>query len=114
MQVQTLELYLRHNLQDLKMAILQAIDRNASLRTVAAKLENSEDLFDDHDKMMLRSYLVRNKRNKLLAQWIENPTLVRRAAWPEYLYVAQTTGPDTVYRILQALTNVPVSWFEVA
>ena len=27
--------------------------------------------------------------------------------------MAQTTGADTVFPILQALTNVPVSWFEV-
>jgi hypothetical protein len=65
-----------------------------------------KDVFEDDARIKLTSYSV---RNELLAEWIENPNAVRRAAWPEYLYVAQTTGADTVFPILQALTNVPVS-----
>jgi hypothetical protein len=113
MQVQTLELYLHQNLQDLKVDLLQAIERNASLRTVVAKnCYNSydhRDLFDDHDKMKLTSYSV---RNEFLGQLIENPASVRRAAWPEYLAVAQTAGPDTVIGILRVLANQPVGWYE--
>jgi hypothetical protein len=105
MQVGTLELRRGSDLQDLKVDLLQAIRRNASLSTVVAY-----DWFDNDDRMKLNAY---STRNEFLGQWIENPTSVPRAAWPEYLTVAQTTGPDTVFRILQALTNVPVSWFEV-
>jgi hypothetical protein len=109
MQVRTLELTLDSSLQDMKGDIIQTIQRNASLHRVVAKLENSEDLFDDTDKMTLISCF---SRNEFLAQWVENPYMVPRAAWPEYLAMAQTTGPDTISGILQALTNLPASWFE--
>jgi hypothetical protein len=118
MHVQTLELTLDGELQDLNMAFLQAVKRNASLSTVVAlKRDDSVsrmkwvDWFGHDNSIILRSYMA---RNQFLAEWIENPTAVPRAAWPEYLAVAQTTGPDTVFRILQALTYVPVSWFEGA
>jgi hypothetical protein len=50
--------------------------------------------------MKLISYSL---RNQFLAEWIENPAAVPNAAWLEALDVAQTTGPDTVFHILQAL-----------
>jgi hypothetical protein len=101
MQVLTLELRLRRFLQNRKEDIIQAIKRNASLRTVVVKAENGiDDWFDDNDKMILRSYSV---RNHLLAQFENSMVAPPRAAWPEYLAVAGTTGPDTVFRILEAL-----------
>jgi hypothetical protein len=105
MKIQTLEFVLDGGLWDLKGGILQAIKQNASLHPVFG------GAFDAEDEMALVSYLTRNEF--LGHQWIENPNAVPRAAWPAYLDAAQTTGPDTVFRILQALTNVPVSWFEV-
>jgi hypothetical protein len=50
--------------------------------------------------MKLISYFA---RNEFLSQWIENPTVVSKAAWPLALDVAQTTGPGTVFRIMRAL-----------
>jgi Ran GTPase-activating protein (RanGAP) involved in mRNA processing and transport len=119
MQVRTLEFIIHNTLQDLKGCILEAIRRNASLRTVVVKVEDNGRKSDptpclanyDMEKLMpLISYSARN--DFLGHQWIENPNAVPRAAWPEYLDVAQTTGPDTVFRILQALTTAPRSWFE--
>jgi hypothetical protein len=106
MHVRTLLLSLHRDLRDMKVYLLWALYRNASLRTVVAY-----DWFDNDDRMKLDAY---STRNEFFTQWMENPTAVPRAAWSEYLSaVAQTSSPDAVFRILQALTNVPVSWFEV-
>jgi LSD1 subclass zinc finger protein len=110
MQVETLELSLQHYLQDLKVDFIQAIKQNASLQTVVVTDGKSREWLNEEERMQLNSY---TSRNEFLAEWIENPASVPRATWPEYLAVTQTTGPDTVFCILQALTNVPVSWFEV-
>jgi hypothetical protein len=100
MQLETLGFDLNPGLQDLKGVIMQAIKRNTSLRTVVAKVGYSEDWLGKDDRKKLNSYSLRNKS---LAQWIENPTLVPKAAWSEALDIAQMTGPDTIFRILLAL-----------
>jgi hypothetical protein len=107
-----------HNFQYLKPDyLLKAVERNASLRTVLAWMTFGDQcvdrdwLDDEDDRMKLRSYMA---RNEFLGQWIENPAFVPRAAWPDFLAVAQPTGPDTVLRIVQGLSNQPVSWFEGA
>jgi hypothetical protein len=105
MQVGTLKVHLDpDNLdfddRDLKNDFIGAVKRNASLHTVLAGAEYGEGWFDEDDARKLISYLA---RNKFLAQWIENPTAVFKVAWPVALDVAQTTGPDTVFRILCAL-----------
>jgi hypothetical protein len=100
MQVGTLQFELG-DLQDLKGDVIQAIKRNASIRTFVAKV----DEYDDDDRRKLTAYSV---RNEFLAQWTENPNLVPDAAWPEYLAVAQTTGPDAVFSILVSLA--PSAW----
>jgi hypothetical protein len=107
MQVGTLQFAIQGSLLDLKGGIMGAIKRNASLRTVVANAEYHHNFIwlDDHDTLKLLSY---SARNEFLAQWMENPNLLPDAAWPEYLAVAQTTGPDTVFRILQVLT--PSLW----
>jgi hypothetical protein len=99
-QVRTLEFNLHHDLQYMKRDIILAIERNASLRSVFATVEYNQDWLDQEDMKKLISY---SERNQFLAQWIENPNLVPNPAWPEYLAVAQTTGPDTVFCILLAL-----------
>jgi hypothetical protein len=100
MQVRTLELRLDFDLWDLKEGFMGAVKRNASLVTVVVKNNDGDDWFDDNDKTKLLSY---SARNEFLDQWKENPTVVSKAAWPEYMAVAQTTGPDAVFRILLAL-----------
>jgi hypothetical protein len=99
MQVGTLEFDIHRNLQHMKVALLQAVRRNASLRSVVGVLFDDDDLFDD-DKEKLNSY---SARNEFLAHWIENPTSVSKAACSEFLAAAQTTGPDIVFRILLEL-----------
>jgi hypothetical protein len=98
MHVRTLELMLRGDLQDVKMDLLLAVKRNASLRTIVVIC--SRNWLNDRDRIKLTSY---SARNEFLAEWMENPTVVPRTAWPEYLAMAQTTGPGTVFPILQAL-----------
>jgi hypothetical protein len=104
MQVRTLEMDVFHDLIDMKRDVIQAVKRNASLRTVVAKMTHHafrfEDWFDNEDKRKLASFSLRNGR---LARWIENPTVMPKAAWPEALVVAQITGPDTVFCILASL-----------
>jgi hypothetical protein len=102
MQVRTLEFELRlYNHEDFKEGFMGALKRNSSLRTVVAKLRgNRHAWLDDHDEMKLLSY---SARNEFLAQWMENPNLLPNAAWPEYLAVSQSTGQDTVFRMLLAL-----------
>jgi hypothetical protein len=70
---------------------------NASLCQVVARSNWLDD--DDQKKLICFS-----ARNQVLAQWIDNPNVVSKAAWPEYLAVAQETGQDTVFCILQVLT----------
>jgi hypothetical protein len=105
MQVRTLEFNFHHDLQHMKGHFLHAVKRNASLRTVvdsADKFRTTGEAawLDDDDREKLNSYSL---RNEFLAQWIGNPSVVLRAAWPVALDVAQTTGPDTVFRIFQGL-----------
>jgi hypothetical protein len=102
MQVENLELNLDGHLQGMKGHIIRAIKRNVSLRTVVAKVAyfNNRWFDDDDDKRKLMSY---SARNTFLPEWIENPHVVPKAAWAEYLDVAQTTGPATVFHILRAL-----------
>jgi hypothetical protein len=114
MHVGTLELMIRHDrfLEDMTRDFIQAIKRNASLRTVVVKtfhIFRDRDWFeDDADKLKLLAY---SARNQFLAQWMENPAVVPDVAWSEYLAaVAQTTGPDTVFSIFLSLT--PSLWNE--
>jgi hypothetical protein len=101
MQVRTLELSLNdYDMEDITTDLIQAIKRNASLHTVAVKDVYGPDWLDEDDNLKLLAYTA---RNEFLAQWMENPNLVPKAAWSEYLAVAQTTGHDTVFRILLAL-----------
>ena len=79
---------------------MEAIKRNAGLRAVVNNIYGGDRLDDDNHKMKLLAY---SARNEFLSQWKENPTVVPKAAWSEYLGVAQTTGPDTVFPILLAL-----------
>jgi hypothetical protein len=103
MHVRTLELKLDGDFLGVKMALLHAVKRNGSLRTIVATVtQNSQNWLNDSDRMKLTSY---SARNEFLAQWMENPTVVPRTAWPEYLARAQTTGPGTVFPILQALAS---------
>jgi hypothetical protein len=99
MQLKTLSLVLDSSLDDMKGAIIQAVKRNASLLTctVGTRMGNSIYLLNDDE---LNAYSLRNKR---LARWIENPTLLPNTEWPKCLELAQTTGPDIVFRILLAL-----------
>jgi hypothetical protein len=104
MQVLNLEFKLQQDLQDLKVDLLQAVKRNASLRSVLASLTFG-DLFNDEDRMELTSYYA---RNEFLAQWMTSPDAVPVTTWPEYLAVAKIAGPDPVFRILQGLA--PSLW----
>jgi hypothetical protein len=101
MQVQSLGLCLCAENEDMKRDIIQAVKQNASLRTVVANVYFNEDWLDNEDKRKLKTYSV---RNKFLAEWIENPNTVPKAAWAEALVMAQTTGPDAVFRVLRVLT----------
>jgi hypothetical protein len=94
MQVGALEFSFQGNLRDMKGDILGAIKRNASLRTIVA------NNFDEGDRIKLNSY---SSRNKFLAEWMENPNVMSKTAWPEALVAAQPSGPDTVFRILRVL-----------
>jgi hypothetical protein len=107
MHVRTLELLLdRHLHYDRKGDIVQAIKQNASLRTVVAKMGYFvNDCFERNDRMKLTLY---SARNEFLAQWIEYRATVPRAACPEYLAVAQSTGADTIFPILQVFA--PSLW----
>jgi hypothetical protein len=100
MQLRTLEVHLNRDLQYMTRDFVGAVKRNASLGSVVAKLDNRDDLFENDDRKKLTSYC---ERNQFFAQWMENPTAVSKAAWPEYLDVAQTTGPDTIFCILGSL-----------
>jgi hypothetical protein len=100
MQIRTLEFNYHGDLQDMKRGVIQAVKQNASLRTVVAKVGYGVWPLDNDDREKLTCYSL---RNEFLALWIENPNAVFKAAWPEYLDVAQTTGPDTVFRVLLAL-----------
>jgi hypothetical protein len=102
LRIRTLEFNLHRDLQDLKEDIMGAVQKNASLRTVVAKSHYSADWLDDDDRNKLMSY---SKRNKDLAEWIENPIAVPMAVWPEALDVAQTfpNGRDAVFNICMAL-----------
>jgi hypothetical protein len=111
MQLQSLEFYLPPHPQDLKEDIIQAVKRNASLRTVVGKVmthNGLDNLFGDDDMMKLTLYCT---RNEFFGQWIEYRATVPRAAWPEYLTVAQFTGPNTAFCILQVLA--PSMWAHV-
>jgi hypothetical protein len=116
LQVRTLEFHLHRNLQYLKADIILAVKRNASLCTVIGKMD-TVDCFDNDDRKKLACF---SSRNEFLAQWIENPTAVPKASWAQALYVAQVTGPDTVFRILRMLAPslgssfVPPSRFAAA
>jgi hypothetical protein len=99
MQVGSLEVDFGYDLA-IKRDLLGAVKRNASLRTIVARLGYARNLFENEDIKKLTSY---SARNEFLAQWMENPTAMSKAAWPEYLEGAQTTGPDTVFRILRSL-----------
>jgi hypothetical protein len=100
MQVENLEFSIYSGFQHVKAGIVQAVKRNGSLRNVYANKEYCLDWLDDGDSGKLISF---TERNKLLVQWTENSTVVPKAAWSEYLVVAQTTGPNTVFSILRAL-----------
>jgi hypothetical protein len=103
--VQTLQLDLHHDLQFMKAGIVWVVERNSSLRTVVATDGNGNEWLDEDDRMKLTLY---SARNEFLAQWMENPNAVPWGAWPENLAVAQITGPNTVFCILQALA--PSLW----
>jgi hypothetical protein len=100
MQLRTLEVHLRDDLEGMKGEFMGAIKRNANLRSVVAEMIDAEHWLDDDDMLKLLSY---SARNDFFVQWIGNPDAVPIATWPEALDVAQVTGPDTVYRILVAL-----------
>ena len=100
MQVKILEFDLYPSLQYMKVAIMQVIKQNGSLRTIIAKMDDSDNWLNDQDRMKLSLY---STQNQFLAQWIEQPTAVPKAACSKWLAAAQVTGPDTVFRILQAL-----------
>jgi hypothetical protein len=89
-----------YNIQDVKGGIIDAVKRNASLRSVIARRDILEDWFDEEDEDELIPYC---ERNEFLAQWIETPAAVTKAAWPVALCVAQMTGANTVFSILQVL-----------
>jgi hypothetical protein len=105
MQVGTLEFSVHHDLQYMKTHLIGAIKRNASLRTVVFKRDFLEDWLDYNERMKLISYSI---RNEFLLLWSATPAMLPYAAWPEALAVAQTTGPNTVFRILQLLA--PALW----
>ena len=90
---------------DMKGGIVGAVKRNASLRTVVINDDFSDEWHNENDRMKLTLYC---RRNAFLGQWMENPNVVPRAAWPEYLAAVQITGPDAVFGILQALA--PSLW----
>jgi hypothetical protein len=99
-QVRTLEFHISSGLQYMKGDIIWAIRRNVSIRTIAATADNPRDWLDHGDKVKLNHYA---SRNEFVPRWIENPVAMCRSAWPEAMGAAQTTGPDTVFRILRAL-----------
>ena len=105
MRLRTLEVNVYRALRDLKRGFIGAVERNACLCTVAVKDDYGRDWLDDADKLKLLAY---SARNEFLAQWMENPTAVPKAAWLEALLVARTTGPGTVFHILRTL--VPFLW----
>ena len=100
MQVRTLKFDLDGNLRHLKSALIGAVKRNASLLTVAGDVLYDHHLFDENDKRKLNCYAARNKG---IAQLIACPATVPRVAWAKALEKAQVTGPDTVFRIVQAI-----------
>jgi hypothetical protein len=100
MQVETFELTLGDYLKDMKEGFMGAVKRNASLLTVVVNIYGGDWLDNNNDKRKLLSY---SARNEFLSQWMENPTVVPKAAWSEYLAVAEITGPETVFRILLSL-----------
>jgi hypothetical protein len=104
MQLRTLEVRVFPNLQYMKRDIIEAVKRNASLRTVEiTRLVYEGDWLDYNDRMKLIFYSIRNE-----FLWCGNPTLVPNAAWPVALVVAQATGPGTVFHILRTLA--PSLW----
>jgi hypothetical protein len=109
MQLRTLEvgvgLDLDPDLWYMKRDLIGAVKGNATLRTVVARADDSDDWLDNDDRMKLISY---STRNEFLAQWSDNPAVVSDAAWLEALLVARTTGPGTVFHILRTLA--PFLW----
>jgi hypothetical protein len=102
MQLTTLEVDLDRDLPYLKRDFIRAVKRNASLRTVVARVGGRDDWLNCDDRQKLVSY---SRRNEFLARWSAKPTVVPKAAWPEALDVARTTGPGTVFHILRALAS---------
>ena len=77
--------------------------QNASLRSVVGAVVvnwNDDDLFNVDDKRRLITYYA--ARNEGLSQWIASPVTEPRGARAKALE-AHETGPDIVFRILQAL-----------
>jgi len=83
-------------LQDL----LRAVENNFSLRSVKAKLFDT-DLFDDGNKQTL-AFLA--NRNESLDQWADNPeTVEQRELWPDALGLAERAGPGALFRGLRSV-----------
>lgn len=76
--------------------------QNASLRSVVGAVVvnwNDDDLFSVDDKRRLNTHAARNEG---LSRWIASPVTEPRGARAKALE-AHETGPDIVFRILQAL-----------
>lgn len=110
MQARSLDLDLSYGLEHLKPDLIQAVKKNASLRTVVANLYHG-DFFDEDDKRNLKEYAARNEDIYL---WIASPASMCMGAWPKALETALVTGPDTVFRLLRCSVNLWVKYAESA
>ena len=80
-----------------KTDLLQAFKRNFTLHNAKVCNASNREVFDEGEKELLKVYTDRNKR---LAQWIENPSLIPTRLWPEALGLALEAGADSLYRSL--------------
>jgi len=113
LKVRELELkYIYYN-ERVAHALLDAIRKNFSLRSVVGGVysvmaENIEDssfrreLFTEHDKEKLAFYADRNER---LGQWVCNPKTVEKKVWPDALKLAEESGPNSIYQGLRLVVE---------
>jgi len=85
-----------------KQDLLHGVKNNFSLRAV--KFESRIGEFDwfgsAEDKQTLAFCANRNKR---LDQWVNNPKTVERKVWPEALNLAESAGPNALFRGLRTV-----------
>ena len=108
LKVKELEMKYIYYDESVAHALLDAIKKNFSLRSVVGGVysveENVEDvhlireLFTEHDRERLAFYAYRNER---LDRWVSNPETVDQKVWPDALKLAEESGPSSIYQGLR-------------